>query len=589
MDSIRKGSSFTHRCVLAIGVVTLCVGASLATPPNMPVVAAWGYNGDGGCNVPPTLTTAKRVAAGSFHSVSIAGDGSLVAWGYNGDGQCEVSDLIDDVVDVSCGGFFTVALTGDGTVICRGNNDFNQCEVPEGLVGVKQISAGDSHVLALTEDGSIIGWGYNEFGQTQAPAGLTDAAHLYAGGFHNVARRTDGSLVGWGYNVDGECNVPASLTTAADVAPGMFHTVALKPNGRVVGWGYNNYGQSSPPQDLAGVVSVASGAYHSAALRDDGFVLGWGYNRYGQCYQPPQVGSVTQLASGGYHLVAIYEGDCDANGTLDATDIASGEVDDLNGNLQPDTCDLARGFEEDCNDNGIVDSYDQQLYADATASSGILSVIGDGHPQQWVYENPSLSLDDPVITVRVRGDFSAPGETLTVTLNGHYLARIFTSGSDKNDCRAEMTRLIWMPRDVYNEFVRGPENTTIAIFDLTASVAVNADQCPTGSYCMVEIAYTAAVTGDCNANSLLDVCEIAEHPELDLNGDGVPDACQGSSLVFVCQGDLDGNHSVDAGDLSLLLVNFGRAMPGDPSDLDGDGIIGNPDISLLLLNFGQCQ
>ena len=78
-------------------------------------------------------------------------------------------------------------------------------------------------------------------------------------------------------------------------------------------------------------------------------------------------------------------------------------------------------------------------------------------------------------------------------------------------------------------------------------------------------------------------------PSIDGNGDGVIDACQGMGVVFNCPGDLDGGGSVDYADLSLLLMNFGYAMPGDPSDLDGDGHIDTADVAMMLLDFGPCR
>ncbi|MFM7808555.1 MAG: hypothetical protein ACKPEA_11615, partial [Planctomycetota bacterium] len=65
-------------------------------------------------------------------------------------------------------------------------------------------------------------------------------------------------------------------------------------------------------------------------------------------------------------------------------------------------------------------------------------------------------------------------------------------------------------------------------------------------------------------------------------------ACQGMGVVFLCPGDLDRGGSVDTGDLSLLLMNFGLAMPGDPADLDQSGQIDTADLSLILLSFGPC-
>jgi len=56
----------------------------------------------------------------------------------------------------------------------------------------------------------------------------------------------------------------------------------------------------------------------------------------------------------------------------------------------------------------------------------------------------------------------------------------------------------------------------------------------------------------------------------------------GSACAIV--GDLDGDGSVGAADLSLLLVAWGTASK--TADLDGDGDVGASDLSLLLVNWG---
>jgi hypothetical protein len=50
------------------------------------------------------------------------------------------------------------------------------------------------------------------------------------------------------------------------------------------------------------------------------------------------------------------------------------------------------------------------------------------------------------------------------------------------------------------------------------------------------------------------------------------------------QGDLDGDGTVGASDLSFLLLDFG-ACAGCPSDVDGSGTVDSGDISFLLLLF----
>ena len=363
---------------------------------------------------------------------------------------------------------------------------------------------------------------------------------------------------------------------------------------QIRGWGWNGDGQTNTHSNLSGATQIACGESHTYALRNDGTLVGWGRNvdqifgYTGQINTPNGVVGVAQVVCGGIHTYALFEGDCDGDSMLDSSATVAGLVPDLNANLSPDSCDLARGWEEDCNQNDIIDSFEQSLNQPAAADSSALPRIGFGHPQQWVYASPSLSLNDPMLTIQAYGDFGAPGETLTVTLNGRFVGTFLADGADKNDCRGSITRTITLPRAFYNECVAAPGGATDAIFDFTTSVAVNADQCPLGSWVRAEISYTAAVAGDCNANSLLDVCEIALDPSLDANTDGVIDACQGMGVVFLCPGDLDGGGSVDTGDLSLLLMSFGAAMPGDPADLDASGQIDTADISLMLLSFGDC-
>jgi len=59
---------------------------------------------------------------------------------------------------------------------------------------------------------------------------------------------------------------------------------------------------------------------------------------------------------------------------------------------------------------------------------------------------------------------------------------------------------------------------------------------------------------------------------------------QGDVQVPGNPADLDGSCSVDAGDVSIVLLDFGTA--GGSSDLDGDGMVGSGDIGIVLLEFG---
>jgi hypothetical protein len=60
------------------------------------------------------------------------------------------------------------------------------------------------------------------------------------------------------------------------------------------------------------------------------------------------------------------------------------------------------------------------------------------------------------------------------------------------------------------------------------------------------------------------------------------DPQQGEPVVF---GDLDRDGSVDFGDVSLALLEFGPCS-GCDADLDGNGVVDYGDIALILLSFG---
>ena len=117
---------------------------------------AWGWNeygqlGDGTTNdkeEPVQIqiktkpkTTFAQVAAGSYHTLAIADDGSLWAWGSNDSGQL-----------------------GDGTTTNKEEPVQIQIKTKAGTT-FAQVAAGIYHTVALDTEGNLWAWGFNEYGQ----------------------------------------------------------------------------------------------------------------------------------------------------------------------------------------------------------------------------------------------------------------------------------------------------------------------------------------------------------------------------------------------------------------------------------------
>ncbi|MEE8154248.1 MAG: hypothetical protein V3T53_04735 [Phycisphaerales bacterium] len=88
-------------------------------------------------------------------------------------------------------------------------------------------------------------------------------------------------------------------------------------------------------------------------------------------------------------------------------------------------------------------------------------------------------------------------------------------------------------------------------------------------------------SADCNKNGIPDECEIAAGTLPDKNGNGIPDECE-------IPGDLDGDGTVGANDLLILLASWGPCDDCDecPADLNGDCTVGAADLLILLVNWG---
>jgi hypothetical protein len=90
-------------------------------------------------------------------------------------------------------------------------------------------------------------------------------------------------------------------------------------------------------------------------------------------------------------------------------------------------------------------------------------------------------------------------------------------------------------------------------------------------------------SADCNGDGIVDYGQILSGELPDGDGNGVPDNCG------ACTGDFNGDRSVDAADLSILLGYWGSPPSGGPgTDLNADGSTDASDLAVLLSAWGSC-
>jgi len=298
--------------VLAIVLFLLCPAETASAGS----IVAWGYNGDGQCNIPSPNSGFVAISAGGFHSLGLKSDGSIVAWGAGQPGQsesgwphfgqCCIPTPNTGFVAISAGWYHSLGVKSDGSIIAWGNNAAFQCLVPEPNNGFTAVAAGVWHSLALRSDGTIVGWGWNGGGQASSPDGNDFVAiATNVGGAHNLALRSDGTIVAWGVNTYGQCNVPSPNSGFIAVAAGSDYSLGLKQDGSIIAWGSNYYGQLNIPFPNTGFVAVAAGEYYSLGLKADGSIVAWGGNDYSHYFPVPSGNDFIAIAAGKGHSLAI--------------------------------------------------------------------------------------------------------------------------------------------------------------------------------------------------------------------------------------------------------------------------------------------
>ncbi|MHC5001583.1 MAG: di-heme oxidoredictase family protein [Planctomycetota bacterium] len=85
---------------------------------------------------------------------------------------------------------------------------------------------------------------------------------------------------------------------------------------------------------------------------------------------------------------------------------------------------------------------------------------------------------------------------------------------------------------------------------------------------------------DCNENGVFDLEDVLAGTSQDINGNAVPDDCEG------CLADVDGSGAVDVDDLVEVILAWGPCGGDCPADIDASGAVDVDDLIAVILGWG---
>ena len=180
------------------------------------------------------------LSLGSARIAMAQSAGPVVCWGMDvrSTGANQVPSGLGDCLAVASSVYQTVALQADGSIWAWG---WNARPTPIGVGPCIAVACGEYHTVALRADHSVRSWGNaNNAGQENVPGNLATAGStiaIGAGGWMSAAIISDGTFVTWGESVNGSQTVPASASPSLGIGVGYRHYLSLRPDGAVVAWG----------------------------------------------------------------------------------------------------------------------------------------------------------------------------------------------------------------------------------------------------------------------------------------------------------------------------------------------------------------
>jgi hypothetical protein len=241
------------------------------------------------------------LAAGTFHTVGIKSDGTLLSAGNTDDcGQYNIKDwnnIVSTIPDHS----FTVGLKKDGTIAFAGNLKYSDgLPLIMGWKDIIQITGEEGDIFGLKKDGTIITtindkqisdfsksndtlfWANDLDGIRNKIKNWKNVVDISAQEFRLIALIKDGTVRSAGDNLNGECNV-SSWKNIISISTSSNYTFGLKSNGTVITVGKD---EMHPLPDISGwenIVAISSSDSHIVGLESDGSVIAVGDNKQNEC------------------------------------------------------------------------------------------------------------------------------------------------------------------------------------------------------------------------------------------------------------------------------------------------------------------